>query len=80
MRQVLRGDRVRDSLSYVHFEEDDLLRDLRKRIEASLDAGHLTYEESALLWRHYEEGLNGYTYLNRLSHVPAAEVTAKSPL
>lgn len=76
LRRVLRGDRVRESLSYVHYEEDALLSALRKRIEASLDAGHLTYEESALLWKHYEDGLNGYTYLNRPAPVPAADQTA----
>jgi len=79
LQHVLRGDRVRDSLSYVHYEEDDLLRDLRRRIESSLDAGHLTLEESALLWKHYEDGLNGYTYLNRTTPVPAASLAAGSP-
>lgn len=79
LRHVFRGDRVRESLSYVHYEEDALLSALRKRIEASLDAGHLTYEESALLWKHYEDGLNGYTYLNRSTPVPAPDVTAGTP-
>ena len=50
-----------------------------QRIEASLDAGHLTYEESALLWKHYEDGLNGYTYLNRTNNVPAADAPAGTP-
>ncbi|MCB9904554.1 MAG: biosynthetic arginine decarboxylase [Planctomycetes bacterium] len=76
LRHIFRGDRVRESLSYVHYEEDALLSALRKRIEASLDVGHLTYEESALLWKHYEDGLNGYTYLNRTNNVPAADAPA----
>jgi len=79
LQHVFRGDRVRESLSYVHYEEGALLSALRKRIEASLDAGHLTYEESALLWKHYEDGLNGYTYLNRTTPVPAADAPAGIP-
>jgi arginine decarboxylase len=32
-------------------------------VEAAVRSGRLDYEESGRLLRFYEEGLNGYTYL-----------------
>jgi arginine decarboxylase len=67
---VLRGDRVKEVLSYVEYFEEDLLRSLRRSVEDSLEAGRMTYEESAAFWERYEAGLRGYTYL---THQPKAE-------
>ena len=63
LTHVLRGDRVKEVLSYVEYFEDDLLRSLRASVEDSLEAGRMTYEESAAFWERYEAGLRGYTYL-----------------
>ena len=68
LRHVVRGDRVQDVLTYVEYFEQDLLRDLRRNIERSLDRGLLTFEESALIWRRFEEALQSYTYLSRETH------------
>ncbi len=65
LSHVLRGDRVKEVLSYVEYFEDDLLRTLRRHVEDALDAGRMSYEESALFWSRYEQGLHGYTYLTR---------------
>lgn len=65
LSHVLRGDRVKEVLSYVEYFEDDLLRSLRRHVEDALDAGRMSYEESALFWSRYEQGLHGYTYLTR---------------
>ena len=65
LTHVMRGDRVKEVLRYVDYAEDELLRKLRGHVEDALDAGRITYEESALFWRRYEEGLHGYTYLER---------------
>ena len=65
LTNVLRGDRVKEVLSYVDFFEEDLLRGLRRHVEDALDAGRFDYEDSARFWRRYEEGLRGYTYLTR---------------
>lgn len=65
LAHVLRGDRVKEVLSYVEYFEDDLLRSLRRHVEDALDAGRMSYEESALFWSRYEQGLHGYTYLTR---------------
>jgi arginine decarboxylase len=59
----VRGDTVREVLSYVQWKVDDLVSQLRRQAEAAVKAGHMTLEESAMLMRRYESGLRGYTYL-----------------
>jgi len=65
LTHVLRGERVQDVLEYVEYFEADLLQSLRRSVEKSLEEGRITFEESALLYRRYEAGLHGYTYLTR---------------
>lgn len=60
---VIRGDRVQELLSYVEYHEQDLIATMRSNIEEALDAGRMTFEQSALLQEHYERGLSGYSYL-----------------
>ena len=80
LHHVVRGDRVQDVLSYVEYFEKDLLRDMRRHLEESLDAGLLTFEESALVWKRFEAALHGYTYLSR-DHVasPRPASTTQQP-
>jgi hypothetical protein len=56
---------VQDVLEYVEYFESDLLANLRRSVEKSLEEERITFEESALLYRRYEAGLHGYTYLTR---------------
>ncbi|MEO0651011.1 MAG: biosynthetic arginine decarboxylase [Planctomycetota bacterium] len=63
IKHVVPGDRVKEVLSYVEYFEADLLSQLRRSIESALEEDRLTFEESALLLRRYEQGLAGYTYL-----------------
>jgi arginine decarboxylase len=60
---VIKGDTVREVLNYVQFSAESLVQQLRRDLEAALREGRLTYEESGSLLKFYEEGLNGYTYL-----------------
>ena len=60
---VIKGDTVREVLKYVQFSAENLLSDFRRDVEAALRAGKIGYEESGRLLRFYEEGLEGYTYL-----------------
>jgi arginine decarboxylase len=62
---VLTGDTVTDVLKYVSYDRDDLVARLRRGAEKALRAGRLTFEESRHLLRTYEQGLAGYTYLER---------------
>jgi arginine decarboxylase len=65
---VIKGDTVREVLKYVAFDTDMLVAKLRTDVESAVRAGRLDYEESGRLLRFYEDGLNGYTYLEERSH------------
>ncbi len=58
------GDTVSEVLDYVEFDRRDLLQRVRKACEDGLWNKSITPEETALLLKRYEEGLNSYTYLN----------------
>ncbi len=60
---VIKGDTVKEVLSYVEFDSQALLTKLRNDVETAVRAGRLDYEESGRLLRFYEEGMQGYTYL-----------------
>jgi len=62
---VIQGDTVREVLDYVQFNARALLDEFRRDVEAALREGKIGYEESGRLLRFYEEGLNGYTYLEQ---------------
>jgi len=60
---VIKGDTVREVLDYVQFRSETLLGSFRRDVEAAVRDGKIGYEESGRLLRFYEEGLQGYTYL-----------------
>lgn len=61
--EVVKGDTVREVLQYVQYSADDLTRAMRKRVEKALREQKMTVDESRVLLRFYESGLEGYTYL-----------------
>jgi arginine decarboxylase len=63
VRHVITGDLVRDVLAYLEYDQVTMMARLRQSIEAALSRGHITFEESASLVKHFEAGLAGYTYL-----------------
>ncbi|MBP8136842.1 MAG: arginine decarboxylase, partial [Candidatus Eisenbacteria bacterium] len=48
---------------YVQYSKSQLMQKMRQANEEALRKGLLTFEESALLMKRYDEGLSGYTYL-----------------
>ena len=62
---VVKGDTVREVLDYVQFNSKALLEEFRRDVETALREGKIGYEESGRLLRFYEDGLNGYTYLEQ---------------
>jgi len=60
---VIKGDTVREVLQYVDFDTNALVSKLRADVETAVRDSRMTYEESGLLLKFYEEGLGGYTYL-----------------
>ena len=65
LEAVIKGDTVREVLDYVQFQSKALLEQFRKDVECAVREGRIGYEESGLLLRFYEDGLNGYTYLEQ---------------
>jgi hypothetical protein len=63
VEHVVEGDTVTEVLGYVQYERRDLVQRLRRASEDALRQKTLTFEESALLMKRFEEGLSGYTYL-----------------
>jgi arginine decarboxylase len=62
---VLAGDTVADVLKYVSYDRNDLVANVRRFSEIALRSKRITLEESRNLLRVYEQGLSGYTYLER---------------
>lgn len=60
---VIKGDTVREVLDYVEFEPDELVRKLRDSVEAAVREGKIDYQLAGKFLKYYEEGLQGYTYL-----------------
>ncbi|HYO08343.1 MAG TPA: biosynthetic arginine decarboxylase [Tepidisphaeraceae bacterium] len=61
--EVIEGDTVHEVLQYVQFNADDLKRSMRKMVEKALRENKLSVDESRVLLKFYENGLEGYTYL-----------------
>jgi len=63
IEEYVKGDTVREVLSYVQYNVDELLGKMRKDVERAVRAGKLSNNESRQFLKFYEAGLNGYTYL-----------------
>jgi arginine decarboxylase len=70
---VVEGDSVTEVLGYVQYQKQNLVQRVRQASEEALRKGLLTFEESALLMRRFDEGLSGYTYLEE--EEPAPRIT-----
>ncbi len=60
---VVKGDTVREVLDYVEFDAEVLIIKFRSDVEAAVREGRLDYEQAGRMLRFYEDGLQGYTYL-----------------
>lgn len=61
--EVIEGDTVEEVLAYVQYDVEDLKRAMRLDIEAACRQGRLTLPEGKSLLKYYDDGLEGYTYL-----------------
>jgi arginine decarboxylase len=61
--EVIEGDTVEEVLQYVQYDVEDLKSAMRKDIEAACKQGRLTFAEGKSLLKYYDDGLEGYTYL-----------------
>jgi arginine decarboxylase len=60
---LIKGDTVSEVLNYVEFDAEILLGKLRTDVETAVHEGRVDYEGAGRLLRFYEDGLQGYTYL-----------------
>ena len=64
VEHLVEGDAVSEVLSYVQYDRRALSERVRRTIERALRLGRISLEDSALLRRRYDEGLDDYTYLS----------------
>jgi arginine decarboxylase len=65
IEHVETGDTVTDVLKYVSYSRDELVQRVRRAAEDAMRAKRMTIEETRQLLKMYEDGLSGYTYLER---------------
>lgn len=73
---VITGDTVSEVLEYVEYDRPQIIRAIRESVEVALSQKRISLQESRLLIRHFEEGLNSYTYLESIED----ETTDLSPV
>jgi arginine decarboxylase len=60
---IIKGDTVREVLEYVQFKGGELMNRLQRSVETAVREGRLDHQQAGRFVKFYEEGLNGYTYL-----------------
>jgi arginine decarboxylase len=63
LQTIITGDTVREVLQYVEFDTNALTHQMRSDVDEAVRAERLDDFQAARLLRFYEDGLNGYTYL-----------------
>lgn len=63
IESLIKGDTVREVLDYVEFEPSELLTRLQAAVEIAIRENRISHQEAGRFLKFYEDGLNGYTYL-----------------
>ncbi|QOJ00260.1 MAG: biosynthetic arginine decarboxylase [Phycisphaeraceae bacterium] len=61
--EVVEGDTVKEVLGYVQYDTEDLMRAMRRDVERAVKSGTMSVPEAQSLLKFYDQGLEGYTYL-----------------
>jgi arginine decarboxylase len=64
IEHVVKGDTMTEVLSYVQYDAEDLVENIRRRAELALQEKRITLQESQRLLQNYERSLGRYTYLS----------------
>lgn len=59
------GDTVADVLSYVEYDPNDMIHQMRQTAEQAVRSGRITPQERREIMMAYETGLRGYTYFEK---------------
>ena len=63
IEHVVKGDTMKEVLSYVQYDAESLVESIRRQTEEALQTNKITLAESQLLLQNYERSLSRYTYL-----------------
>ncbi|WP_293122326.1 biosynthetic arginine decarboxylase [Microcoleus sp. bin38.metabat.b11b12b14.051] len=63
IEHVVKGDTMKEVLSYVQYDAESLVESIRRQTEAALQQNKITLSEAQLLLQNYERSLGKYTYL-----------------
>lgn len=63
IEHVVKGDTMKEVLSYVQYDAESLIESIRRQTEAALQQNKITLSEAQLLLQNYERSLSQYTYL-----------------
>ncbi len=63
LESIVNGDTVSEVLHYVQFNRSDLVDRLQGSIEVAVKGGRISNQQAGRFIKFYEDGLNGYTYL-----------------
>lgn len=63
---IIKGDTVAEVLNYVQFRSESLVHKLQTAVDKAVREGRLDHLEAGRFLKFYEEGLNGYTYLEEV--------------
>lgn len=61
--EVVEGDTVKEVLSYVQFDSEELVKAMRREVERAVKNRTLSVTEAKNLLKFYSSGMEGYTYL-----------------
>jgi arginine decarboxylase len=60
---VIKGDTVSEVLSFVQYNTEKMVEQVRRQAERALNEGRMSLEQLRMFMAHYEESMRGYTYL-----------------
>ncbi|HVJ85156.1 MAG TPA: biosynthetic arginine decarboxylase [Caulifigura sp.] len=63
LETIIKGDTVAEVLDYVQFKGRDLMNRVQATVESAVREGRIDHQQAGRIVKFYEEGLNGYTYL-----------------
>jgi arginine decarboxylase len=63
LETIIKGDTVSEVLDYVQFKGRDLMNRVQATVEQAVREGRIDHQQAGRFVKFYEEGLNGYTYL-----------------
>ncbi|MCC7421499.1 MAG: biosynthetic arginine decarboxylase [Planctomycetaceae bacterium] len=63
LEAIIKGDTVSEVLDYVQFKGKDMINQLQAAVEVAVREGRIGHQQAGRFVKFYEDGLNGYTYL-----------------